>query len=228
MASTLFLLCALVLISQTKSFPNATTSNRRRIDFHGKSYHSVRIKKPKSSSIQQNLPKWLKSNHSHVHLLGSSQVSRSKDGMYKSVLPSLSWFGMELIPTFFQRITFKEYNDDDDSLAVNVSIEDSQVSILGKGEEDFESSNGGLIEKIMAKCSFRGGNEIRCSPIGDDWELSSQLTLKLEVPLTSRLIILPPGMNSIGSRIVRKETEKKVKENLTQLVKEYHASYASK
>jgi len=39
---------------------------------------------------------------------------------------------------------------------------------LGKDGKAPRSSTPGLIEKVMAKCSFRGGNEIVCAPIGDD------------------------------------------------------------
>jgi len=35
-------------------------------------------------------------------------------------------------------------------------------------------------------------------------------------------------MNTIGSKIVKREVEKRVKENLLQLVKEYHDFYARK
>ena len=150
--------------------------------------------------------------------------------MYKSILPSISWFGLELVPTFFQKIIVEEYEND--SLGVNVSIEDSQVNIAGRWGSDENdssiSSKGGLIEKIMASCVFTGsGNEMRCFRRVENgieyYELSSLLTLNLEVPLTSRFMILPPGFNSIGSRIVKRETEKRVKENLLLLVKEYHS-----
>jgi len=152
--------------------------------------------------------------------------------MYKSILPSISWFGLELVPTFFQRISVEEYEND--SLGVNVSIEDSHVNILGKwgsGSEENDNSilsKGGLVEKIMGSCSFPGsGNEMMCFKRVEDgneyYELTSSLTLNLEVPLTSRFMMLPPGFNSIGSRIVKRETEKRVKENLLQLVKEYHS-----
>jgi hypothetical protein len=55
-------------------------------------------------------------------------------------------------------------------------------------------------------------------------ELSSELTLRLDVPLSSRFIMLPPGFNSIGNKIFQKEAEKRVKDSLLNLVEEYHLS----
>jgi hypothetical protein len=222
------------IITQTTPLSSNTTKSNRRLDFQGSSSHSVRIniKEPQEGTHQKNsFTTWLKSKHSHPSILGSKQVSQTPDGMYKSILPSISWFGLELVPTFFQKIIVEE-NENDDSLAVNVSIEDSQVNIAGRRGSDENdssiSSKRGLIEKVMASCVFTGsGNKMRCFRRVENgihyYELSSSLTLNLEVPLTSRFIILPPGFNIIGSRIVKRETEKRVKENLLLLVKEYHS-----
>lgn len=231
MTPTFLLLTILGIITQTTPLSSNTTKSNRRLDFQGKSFHSVRIniKEPQGTRQKNSFTTWLKSKHSHPSILGSKQVSQTPDGMYKSILPSISWFGLELVPTFFQKIIVEEYEND--SLGVNVSIEDSQVNIMGRWGPDENdssiSSKGGLLEKIMASCALYGGNEMRCFKRVENgieyYELSSSLTLNLEVPLTSRFMILPPGFNSIGSRIVKRETEKRVKDNLLLLVNEYHS-----
>ena len=258
-----------------ESKPDSKPENReRRINFEGKSTHSIRIpcssspRLPPSSSTQRRLsfPKWLASKHSHVHLLGSKEVSKLPNGQYKSVLPSISWFGMKLVPTFLHTISVEEmgigmnmdnahvasdYNDYENEsegdegtptfVKVVVTIEDSDVDI-SEGSE-----LGGFVEKMMKSCTFKGGNEMICiaekrysdedgkggqqqkyfyrdEMEGEDvWIVSSKLTLKLTLPLASRLMILPPGFNTIGSLIVKRTVERRARENLTQLVEEYHA-----
>jgi hypothetical protein len=158
--------------------------------------------------------------------LGSDEVSKTGDGTYKAVLPSISWFGMELVPTFFQRISIRgeendEDNNDTDTVIVKVSIEDSEVNAQKN------SRMSGLVEKMMKTCSFQGSNEVKCTRVdGHDgekqWMLTSDFTLNLQVPLGSRLMILPPGFNTIGSRIVKSTVEKRVKENLLKLAEGYH------
>ena len=133
---------------------------------------------------------------------------------------------MELVPTFFQRISIRgeendEDNNDTDTVVVKVSIEDSEVNAQKN------SRMSGLVEKMMKTSSFQGSNEVKCTRVdGHDgekqWMLTSDFTLNLQVPLGSRLMILPPGFNTIGSRIVKSTVEKRVKENLLKLAEGYH------
>jgi len=133
-------------------------------------------------------------------------------------------------------------NKDDDSLLLKVSIEDSEVNIHDR--QTNQGRVGDLIFKLLKTCSFQGGSEFFCSTVvrnnnendtlseeddsSDDdddehWLLSSELTLKLVVPLGSRLFPVPPGFNSIGSRIVKSTVQKRLKETMSTLVEEYHA-----
>ena len=207
----------------------------RQIDFSGSSSHQIQVKPEISQGTGrgcQSLPNWLASARSHPHLLGSDDVSQNGDGTYTSVLPALEFFGMELVPTFVQRISLQNNKNKEagvsgsnskDSLSLNVSIEDSSVNASQS------SRIGNLVERVMKTCSFQGSNELTCTPIsgtnGEEyWELSSDFTLNMQFYLGSRLMVLPPGFNTIGSRIVERTVKKRVKDNLLQLAEKYRAS----
>jgi hypothetical protein len=200
-----------------------TTNNHNQIHFSGKSSFSVRLI---GSQHVNAFPKWLASERAHPYLLGTSDISQISEGLYRSVLPSISWFGIDIVPTFFQKISVHE-NQDDESLQVKISIQDSEVNFLGNGTMIKSNTFGSrLVQKVMGKCSFTGGNDMSCLRYNldgtDHLELSSELTLRLVLPLTSRLMILPPGFNSIGNRIFQNEAEKRVKDSLLNLVEEYN------
>ena len=213
----------------------------KQINFSGQSSHQILISRsqicngageecvpnpypPRQRESLQSLPKWLASRHSQCHLLGSEKVSKVGNGIYKAELSSISWFGMELVPIFFQRISFDDEDSDNDEhiMRIKISIEDSEVHYQKS------SKIGGLVERVMKKCSFQGSNNLKCCKIDqrdgeEQWMLSSDFSLNLKIPLMSRLMILPPGFNAIGSKIVKSTVENKVKENLFRLAEEYHA-----
>lgn len=229
MSFPLRILCMFIIFVKPKSSIVALTSNttqsNKQIHFSGKSSYTVRLI---GGQHVHEFPKWLASNRSHPYLLGSNDNSIVSEGVYRSVLPSISWFGLDIVPTFFQKITVNENDNDDDSLKVKISIEDSEVIFLGNDLTKSTSFGASLVRKIMGKCSFTGGNDMSCFRYHldgtDHLELSSELTLKMAVPLTSRLMILPPGFNSIGNKIFQNEADKRVKKSLLNLVDEYHLS----
>jgi hypothetical protein len=191
----------------------------------------------------RTFPKWLISQKAHPFLLGSNDISQVSDGFYKSVLPSISWFGMDIIPTFFQKITvlsqnLDDYNDGDikddnvnEFLQVKITIEDSEVNVLKSNETKSTMFGSKLVEKLMRRWSFTGGNDLSCFRYmqndEDFLELSSELSLRLDLPMSSRLMSLPPGFLSIGNRIVQNEADKRVKESLLNLVNEYSIQYSN-
>lgn len=228
MSFVLRILCIFLILVKPKCRMAALTSNTtnsyRQINFIGKSSYTVRLV---GNQHVKAFPKWLVSKRAHPYLLGTSDISQvSEEGLYKSVLPSISWFGIDIVPTFFQRI---KVDKDDESIQVKISIEDSVVDLLGSDDGNKSNSFGtSLVQRVMKKCSFTGGNSMSCIKYNldgmDHLELSSELTLSLAVPLTSRLMILPPGFNTIGNKIFQNEAEKRVKDSLLNLVEEYNLS----
>ncbi len=217
-----FLVLANIYATQIQalaSTANSVSKSRTQIDFSGSSTHQILV----SSSDRKksiSLPKWLASKKSHCHLLGSDKVTQTGQDTYKATLPSIKWFaGMEVTPTFFQTISIhggRNNKDGTDNLIVKVSIEDSEVKAKNS------SRIGGLVEKLMKSCSFQGQNIVKCTKVrgvnGEkQWLLTSEFTLNLQISLGSRLMILPPGFNAIGSKIVKSTVEKRVKENLITL-----------
>lgn len=269
MSSPLRILCIFLILTNSKCHLLALTSSNTRtqqqsnrsthtrlshhkhIYFSGKSLHTIRLI---GNQHAHAFPKWLASKRAHPHLLGTNNISQISEGLYKSVLPSISWFGIDIVPTFFQKVTLYENqekdlvgDDDNDNdidhsksslLQLNVSIEDSLIELIhpdtttatttiNSSSSSFFSSTR-LVQKIMEKCSFTGGNDMSCFRYNldgtDHIELSSELTLRMVVPLSSRLMILPPGFHSIGNKLFQKEAEKRVKDSLLHLVEEYQSS----
>ncbi len=176
----------------------------------------------------RTLQKFLRSQQTYPLILGSEDITKQSDGTYQSILPSISWFGLEVEPRLVNRISYSEITKGDtdtaSGLQLSVCIENSSVELRG---ENGRERTDGLVANIMKKCSFRGGNQIQlCRSDEEDnvWELSSNLSLMLTIPLGSRLMLLPPGFQSIGSRIVRATCDKRVKENLAKLKEEYQKS----
>ena len=108
--------------------------------------------------------------------------------------------------------------DDQYEYKVQVEIKDSKIDLKNNEQNVGRAAN--LMKKMMETCQFKGINTLTCrrlenkhqnsqknSDASDEvevWELTSDLIMELKIPLpVSKLIVLPPGFNTIGSRIVR-------------------------
>lgn len=126
--------------------------------------------------------------------------------------------------------------DDQYDYKVQVEIKDSKTELKNNEQKVGRVTN--LVKKIMEKCQFKGISTLTCrrlekkhqnvqksSHVGDEvevWELSSDLTIELRIPLpVSKLIVLPPGFNTIGSRIVRSICNERGKLYLKEIRSQY-------
>lgn len=113
---------------------------------------------------------------------------------------------------------------------VNVEVKDSRTDLK---EQNKSGRMVNIVKNLMEKCQFRGTNTIKFKrrPLkavdnmtkdGYTWEICSDLSIQLTIPLPkSRFILLPPGFNVIGSRIVKATCEQRSKETLEELKKSY-------
>ncbi len=198
---------------------------QRQIDFEGNAMASIQIL-DENNDNGRTLQNFLTSQQTYPLILGSEDVTEQSDGTYHSILPSITWFGLEVEPRLVNRISYSEINKGNTGagLQLSVCIENSCVEMKGGNGRD---RTDGLIANIMKRCSFGGGNQMLLCRSGEEdniWVLSSNFSLTLTIPLGSRLMILPPGFQSIGSRIVRATCDKRVKENLAKLKEEYQKS----
>jgi hypothetical protein len=169
--------------------------------------------------------------------------------VYNCVQQTISWFGIEVIPIFLQKLVrSKQYNtakgddsnkdDDEDEdekeeegiLMIQTSILDSKTELDTKGKQQQEEGQhkrkrmSSRIQSLMDKSTFRGGSIYSVQPQSDgkSWIITSELSLQLTIPLgSSRFIALPPGFNTIGSRIVRNVCDRRARESLDYIQESY-------
>mmetsp|Transcript_6267 Transcript_6267/g.9105 ORF Transcript_6267/g.9105 Transcript_6267/m.9105 type:complete len:316 (+) Transcript_6267:18-965(+) len=172
-----------------------------------------------------------------------------KSSFYVCPQPSVGWFGIILRPSFVNRIDRAHHFEDETNKKrgnLEILIVDSKTETsdpLNNGNRGIRAS---LLNTIMAGCSFEGGNTIswmettttkettdnytdlrvedtngeKSSP---QWRVTSRLNLRLclTLPQTRFPLLLPPGFETIGNRIVQNSCEKRVKETLNTLQEQY-------
>ena len=155
-----------------------------------------------------SLLKWLKSRESDKALLGTDNFKYREDGLWDCLQPPVSWFGLELKPIFVN--------------SIDRSGKDKVVVTIVETRTDFSSAKDGnsAIRQIMEKCSFSGSNTFTLQRNAKSWSLSSDLKLTLNIPLPP-FVPLPPGFNSIGSKIISRTCNIRVKENLESVKNAY-------
>lgn len=188
------------------------------INFDGESSASIFVPVPPDiSNPERTLPDWLLHSpaSSDKVLLGTDDYRSRKDGMYDCIQPGVDWFGLELVPVFVNRIDRSEVG----AGGVTVRIIEARSEMRSGGG----GPAGAVIKSAMEKSKFSGryGVSWRNAPrrsisSKDGWTLSADLALTLTVPLPG-LLPLPPGFNSIGSRIVKSTCRKRVEKNLVNL-----------
>lgn len=247
-----------------------------------------------SSPSLSSLIKWLENDElSNPTILGSKNIKQVSENLFDCIQPSVSWFGLDIIPVFVSHISrqtrllkddvstslsisnlpklpfstrggtdakhtsySKDFLDDastthytttssnENEYKIEVEIKDSRTD-LGNLDQKRVGKSAKLVKKLMETCKFKGKNTIICRRIvqqpypdgssndnrctsndGDSenevWEISSDLAIELKIPLpASKLIILPPGFNAIGSRIVRRICNQRGQETLNEIKSQY-------
>mmetsp|Transcript_8879 Transcript_8879/g.11158 ORF Transcript_8879/g.11158 Transcript_8879/m.11158 type:complete len:306 (-) Transcript_8879:453-1370(-) len=187
---------------------------------------------------------WLEDGtSSNPHILGTTNLVKVSKDTYDCIQPSISWFGVDLIPIFESQIlreapkhhpTSATISSTSSTYQIKVKIKDSRTDF---GNTSRESKTSKLMKSLVEKCKFEGVNIVTCKSMDSTrssstsssssssprkWEITSELRLQMVLQLpNSRFFILPPGFKSIGSRIVKKTCEKRSKETLEELKKEY-------
>ena len=126
--------------------------------------------------------------------------------LWESRQGDIGWFGMTLSPIFINRITKNTDN-------VVVSLEDSTTEVLSSGRLGL----GNTLASAMKLSNFDGRNVVTYKSNDDQGytlDGALQLTLTIELP---PFLPLPPGFNSIGSRIVQSTCKGRLKQNLVEI-----------
>lgn len=194
------------------------------IEFTGESSTSIEVLMPRtttkstdsndeSSSIGYALPGWLLSPESDQFFLGTSNVRERPDGQWDAIQPSVDWFGLDLVPVFVMRLERSESK-------VSTIITEAR-SEMKSGRD---TTTGNLVGRLMKKSTFRGGNSVMWQEMTSNkegWVLTADLSLTLVIPLP-RFLPLPPGFNSIGSRIVKVTCRKRLDSFMIDLQQAYN------
>ena len=203
---------------------SSTRLHARGVNFAGDSSSSVFIPHPAVPSTGQPNPSrtltaYLRSTASDGLLLGTDNFSqRETDRLYEAYQPEIDWFGLRLVPVFVNQID----RPGDTEEVVYVDIMEARTDIAGGRPP---GNRAKAIADIMKRSEFTGRYELLWSEAasgrrGAGWSLNGDLTLVLSVPLP-KLVPLPPGFNTIGSRIVRSTCRKRVEDQLQQLREGY-------
>jgi hypothetical protein len=205
--------------------PVTTASERSRsrlratINFEGESSTSISVPPPISQGTERNssndnsLPDWMLSPESDEFFLGTQDFKRRSDGNWDAFQASVDWFGLQLVPVFvikLERSKPQQY--------VSSKIQQARSEI----KSGRDSALGRLVAPVMEKSSFQGGNKVswKKNQASEGWILRADLSLTLSIPLPP-FLPLPPGFNSIGSRIVKSTCKRR----LETFVSDLQASY---
>jgi len=202
---------------------SSTQLYARGINFAGDSTATVFIPHPECPSTgepnpSRTLTAYLRSTASDGLLLGTSNYALlEKDMLYEAYQPEIDWFGLQLVPVFVNKIDRPEETEE----VVYVDIMEARTDIAGGRPP---GNRAKAIADIMKRSEFTGRYELLWEAAsgrrGAGWSLNGDLTLVLSVPLP-KLLPVPPGFNTVGSRIVRTTCRKRVEEQLQELREGY-------
>jgi len=214
-------------------FVTSTTQLYATIKFAGESSTTMDIPMPNnvtssiSSAAAASIPSkylltdWLSSTEATEFFLGTSNYkkrsddddddythdNKTHDGLWDTVQPPVDWFGLTLSPVFVIQLSHSEGR-----LVTNIREARSDV-LSGK-----DSPTGRLVSRLMNKSTFQGGNTVTWKTKNSDhhhhhnnsgWTLTLSVSLTLIIDLPPFLPV-PPGFNSIGSRIIKSTCRKRL------------------
>lgn len=180
-------------------------------------------------SSNRTLSTFLSSSESDAILLGMKQgdggVARvtkvqtdQQASTWECRQSSIEWFGMTLIPIFTNVIERSEALDKRSDGSVIISIIDAQTQVENGGKI------GSALASAMRRSIFEGRNIVFWKEQEQD-DLSYKLMGDIELNLTINLppfMPLPPGFNTIGSRIVERTCRERLRQNLRDVSDAYH------
>jgi hypothetical protein len=190
------------------------------INFRGESSTSILVpsslvtaRNSSQDKSDNSLPDWMLSPKSDEFFLGTQDFKRRSDGNWDAFQASVDWFGLQLVPVFVIKLERSEAQQ-----YVSANIQQARSDIMSGRD----SALGRLAAPVMEKSSFQGGNKVswRRNQQSDGWILEADLSLTLSIPLPP-FLPLPPGFNSIGSRIVKSTCKRR----LETFVNDLQASY---
>mmetsp|Transcript_25445 Transcript_25445/g.61169 ORF Transcript_25445/g.61169 Transcript_25445/m.61169 type:complete len:254 (+) Transcript_25445:70-831(+) len=240
-AATL-LIIVFARISGASSFVPSKTGNPRRthplfgtIRFVGNA--SARLETPPVTATgdrddDRTLSKFIASSASNPVLLGAKEDSKgaisqceridsdddeSAGELWECKQAGVGWFGMTIVPIFVNRI---EKNLPGGDLVI--SIIDAKTEVQSGGRV------GNTLASAMKRSKFEGRNAVAWKEQNDgstndgaqSYVLNGDLKLTLTITLPPFLPI-PPGFNTIGSKIVERTCKERLQQNLRDISNAY-------
>lgn len=157
---------------------------------------------------------FLLSAASNPVLLGAETYTKLDDEgsgeLWECKQASVAWFGLALTPIFINRIEKSSGN-------VVISIIEAQTQV-SEG-----SRLGNTIATAMKRSEFEGRNVVSWKERAGSnnayvMEGDLRLTLTINLP---RFLPLPPGFNTIGSKIVDRTCKQRLRQNLSDISDAY-------
>lgn len=181
------------------------------------------------TTSNRTLSTFLYSSESDAILLGMKQgqggvaqvtklQSNQQESTWECRQSSIDWFGMTLIPIFTNVIERSEASSSNSDGSVVISIIDAKTQVENGGKL------GSALASAMKRSVFEGRNMVFWKEQQED-ELSYKLVGDIELSLTINLppfMPLPPGFNTIGSRIVERTCKERLRQNLRDVSDAYH------
>jgi hypothetical protein len=160
----------------------------------------------------ESVQEFLQSSKSDMYLLGTETYTKRDDGLWDCQQPIIVFVGLALQPVFVHRL------DRQPPSQVSISIVDARTDIV----KNPNSPANRAVASVLETSSFKGKGIIstKSSATSGACQLSIELSLTLQIPLPSFLLI-PPGFNSIGSAIVRRAGKSRTKQLLNDLQTAY-------
>lgn len=118
------------------------------------------------------------------------------------------FLGLTLTPVLTSRIT---KSVDEGGLVVDILDARTEVS---------EGRIGNTLRRLLERAKFVGSNRVSWTEHGGGYRLVARMDLLITVDLPP-LLPLPPGFNSLGSRIVRSQSRGRLQESVDDIARAY-------
>lgn len=118
------------------------------------------------------------------------------------------FLGLTLTPIITSRIT---KSVDEGGLVVDILDARTEVS---------EGRIGSTLRRLLERATFVGSNRVSWTEHGGGYRLVARMDLLITVDLPP-LLPLPPGFNSLGSRIVRSQSRGRLQESVDDIARAY-------
>ena len=200
--------------SKRSTLAKSSTSLGGTIRFVGKASSSISgddiLYKDDGDENDKSLLKFLSSDASNKVLMGTENICRltsTADGeeTWECTQTSVAWFGMTLVPIFVNKIERGSAEKGE----ITTTIVEARTEVEGGGI-------GNALAKAMKRSVFEGRTIYSFKESGSTYDIDGDLELNLTIKLPS-LLPLPPGFNTIGSKIVERTCRERLKINIRDL-----------